>query len=323
MPVNNEMFNSPFSASNYFLTKSNSMKTISLFKRATAPVVLATLLFASCKKADLPSSPSVNTSPAVQKEFSVFLSDAPADLQQVFIDIQKVEIKELTSAEISLDDNILLNDVNADDNGQISDEFGSWKTLPFSSQQIDVLALRNGNETLLGTALVHNTVSKVRITLGANSYAIDKQGNQKPLLLDLSNDQIYYVNLSSDDVDEDLSTNKQEARIDFDLFKSISDNNGVLSLLPTIRPFSISGYGEINGTVSPMDASATITVSDQEGIVAKTIAGPNGEYKIRGIKPGIAYTVTFEAETYITQTVQNVVTEKGKFTAIEPIVLVH
>jgi len=299
------------------------MKTVSLFKKASASIMLAAFIFTSCKKADLPSSPSGNMSPAVQKEFSVFLSDAPADLQQVFIDIQKVEIKELTSAEISLGDNSLLNDVNADDNVQTTDEFGTWRTIPFASQQIDVLALRNGNESLLGTALVRNTVSKVRITLGANSYAIDNQGNQKPLLLDLSNDQIYYVNLTSDDIDEDPSTNKKEARIDFDLFKSISDNNGVLSLLPALRPFSISGYGEINGTVTPIDASATITVSDQEGIVAKTIAGPNGEFRIRGLKPGVAYSVTFEAETYITQTVQNVVTEKGKFTPIDPIVLIH
>jgi len=299
------------------------MKTIQFVKKASASIICAAVLFTSCKKADLPSSPSGNMSPAVQKEFSVFLSDAPADLQQVFIDIQKVEIKELTSSEISLGDNILLNDVNSDDNGQSSDEYGTWKTIPFASQQIDVLALRNGNETLLGTALVRNTVSKVRITLGANSYAIDKQGNQKPLLLDLSNDQIYYVNLTSDDVDEDLSTNKREARIDFDLFKSISDNNGVLGLLPTLRPFSIGGYGEINGTVNPIDASATITVSDQEGVVAKTIAGPNGEYRIRGIKPGVAYTVTFEADTYITQSIQNVVTEKGKFTPIDPIILIH
>jgi hypothetical protein len=299
------------------------MKTVSLFKKASASIMLAAVIFTSCKKADLPSSPSGNMSPAVQKEFSVFLSDAPADLQHVFIDIQKVEIKELTSAEISLGDNSLLNDVNADDNVQTTDEFGTWRTIPFASQQIDVLALRNGNESLLGTALVRNTVSKVRITLGANSYAIDNQGNQKPLLLDLSNDQIYYINLTSDDIDEDPSTNKKEARIDFDLFKSISDNNGVLSLLPALRPFSISGYGEINGTVNPIDASATITVSDQEGIVAKTIAGPNGEFRIRGLKPGVAYSVTFEAETYITQTVQNVVTEKGKFTPIDPIVLIH
>lgn len=299
------------------------MKTIQFVKKASASIICAAFLFTSCKKADLPSGPVGNMSPSAQKEFSVFLSDAPADLQQVFIDIQKVEIKELTSAEISLGDNALLNDVNSDDMGHASDEFGTWRTLPFAAQQIDVLALRNGNESLLGTALVRNTVSKVRITLGANSYAIDKQGNQKPLMLDLSNEQVYYVNLTSDDVDEDVSSGKREARIDFDLFKSISDNNGVLSLLPVLRPFSIGGYGEITGAVSPVDANATITVEDQEGIVARTIAGPNGEYRIRGMKPGVAYTVTFEAETYITHSIQNVITEKGKFTTIDPVVLVH
>jgi len=299
------------------------MKTMHFVKKASAFIVCAAFLFTSCKKADLPSGPTGNMSPAVQKEFSVILSDAPADLQQVFIDIQKVEIKELTSAEISLGDDILQNDINSDDMVQNSDEFGTWKALPFTAKQIDVLALRNGNESLLGTALVRNTVSKVRITLGANSYAIDKQGNQKPLLLDLSNEQVYYVNLTQDDIDEDQSTGKREARIDFDLFKSISDNNGVLSLLPVLHPFSISGYGEITGNVSPVDANATITVEDQEGIVVKTTAEANGDYRIRGLKPGVAYTVIFEAETYITQTVQNVITEKGKFTAIDPIVLTH
>jgi len=294
-----------------------------IVKNASAALLCAGLFLTSCKKADLPSSPTGNMSPVAQKEFSVFLSDAPADLQQVFIDIQKVEIKELTSAEISLDDNSLLNDVNSDDNGKTSDEFGTWRTLTFSPQQIDVLALRNGNETLLGSAMVRNNVSKVRITLGPNSYAIDKQGNQKSLLLDLSSEQVYYVNLTSDDIDEDYSSNKREARIDFDLFKSISDNNGVLGLLPVLRPFSLGGYGEINGTVNPTDANATITVQDQEGIVARTIADANGEYKIRGLKPGIPYSVTFEAETYISQTVQNVVVEKGKFTPIDPIVLIH
>lgn len=299
------------------------MKTMHFVKKASASILCAAFLFTSCKKADIPSGPVGNMSPAAQKEFSVFLSDAPADLQQVFIDIQKVEIKELTSAEVSLGDMMLLNDDNSDDMGQVSDEFGTWRTLPFAAQQIDVLALRNGNESLLGTALVRNTVSKVRITLGGNSYAIDKQGNQKSLLLDLSNEQVYYVNLTSDDVDEDASAGKREARIDFDLFKSISDNNGVLGLLPVLRPFSIGGYGEITGAVSPADANATITIEDHEGIVARTVAGPNGEYKIRGVKPGVAYTVTFEAETYITQSLQNVVTEKGKSFVIDPIVLIH
>lgn len=299
------------------------MKTIQLAKKASATILCATVLFTSCKKADLPSAPTGSMPQATQKNFSVFLSGAPADLQNVYIDIQKVEIKELTSAEISLGDNSLLNDVNTDDMGQTSDEFGTWRTVSFSPQQIDVAALKNGNETLLGSAMVRNTVSKVRITLGANSYAIDKQGNQKPLLLDLSNEQVYYIDLGMDDVDEDFGANKKEARIDFNLFKSISDNNGVLSLLPVLHPYSFSGYGEITGNVSPADANATIIVQDQEGVVAKTVADANGEYKIRGLKPGVSYSVAFEAETYITQTVQNVITEKGKFTEIVPIVLEH
>lgn len=299
------------------------MKTIQLAKRASASILFAAFLFTSCKKADLSASPVGSISPTAQKELSVILSDAPADLQQVFIDIQKVEIKELTSAEISLGDNILQHDINSDDMGQTSDEFGTWKAIPFTAKQIDVLALRNGNESLLGTAFVRNTVNKVRITLGANNYAIDKQGNQKPLMLDLSNEQVYYVNLTSDDVDEDASSGKREVRIDFDLFKSISDNNGVLSLQPVLHPFSINGYGEINGKVSPLDANASITVQDQEGVVAKTIADINGEFRIRGLKPGVAYSVKFEAETYISQTVQNVVVEKGKFATIDPIVLIR
>ena len=299
------------------------MKTIQIVKRASASILCAALFLTSCKKADLPSSPSGGMNASPQKEFSVILADAPIDLQQVFIDIQKIEIKELTSSELVLGDNILFNDINADDNGKTSDEFGTWKTISFTPQQIDVLALRNGNETLLGSAMVRNTVSKVRITLGANSYAIDKQGNQKPLMLDLNNEQVYYVNLTSDDIDEDFGSNKKEARIDFDLFKSIADNNGMLSLTPVLHPFSTSGYGEISGNVNPTDANAIITVQDQEGVVAKTIAGANGDYKIRGLKPGVSYSVTFEAETYITQILQNVVTEKGKMTLLDPIVLVH
>jgi len=295
-------------------------KKISPFIASTG--LLLTFFFTSCSKPEISQSGGPLATGSLSKEISVIISDAPADFQQVYIDIQKVEIKELSDENLMPGNPVLSADIDEEDRGIISDDFGTWKTISFSPQNLDLLALRNGREHMLGSVMVNNAVSKVRITLGSESYAIDKQGNQHPLLMNPANESVFYIQLSENDLDENLMSGKREIRLDFDLFKSVVENNGILSLEPHIRPFSISGFGILEGIVGTQNGStAIVTISDENGVIATTITEEDGYFQLRGIRPGIPCRVSFEAPGHLPHAIDQVVPVKGQTTALENVML--
>lgn len=298
------------------------MKTKSFTSFTASAGFLLTLLFSSCSKPEISKNGGFISTSSLPKELSVIISDAPADFNQVYIDIQKVEIKELSDENLLPGNPILSADTDDDDRGIITDDFGTWKSISFSPQNLDLLALRNGREHVLGSVLVNNAVSKIRITLGAESYVIDKQGNQRPLLMNPANESVFYIQLSENNFDENLLTGKTEVRLDFDLFKSIVENNGILSLEPHIRPFSITGFGILEGIAGTQNGSAAIvTVEDENGVIATTITEADGYFKLRGIRPGIPCRVNYEAPGHLPHVIDQVIPVKGQTTALENIML--
>jgi hypothetical protein len=295
-------------------------KKISAFIASTG--LLLTFFFTSCSKPEIIQSGGPLSTGSLSKEISVIISDAPADFQQVYIDIKKVEIKELSDENLMPGNPVLSADTDEEARGIISVDFGTWKAISFSPQNLDLLALRNGREQILGSVMVKNAVSKVRITLGSESYAIDKQGNQHPLLMNPANESVFYIQLSENDLDENLMSGKREIRLDFDLFKSVVENNGILSLEPHIRPFSISGYGILEGFANTQNGSlAIVAVEDENGVIATTITEHDGYFQLRGIRTGVPCKVTFEAPGHLPRVVDQIVPVKGQTTALEHIML--
>ena len=269
-------------------------------------LVLTFTLFQSCEK---PSKFKIQTS-AVEgpRKVSIYLTDGPMDLKNVFIDVQKVEVKIDSESSSSDDDD---DDKDDDDHLSDRDKHGEWKTLEFTPKVIDVLKLQNGVEMLLGSIEVLRDVEKVRVTLGVNNTVVDENNVTHSLVLNNATNNFLYIKIGDDDCDKDDSNNNQELRIDFDLSKSIQYIAGKYYLNPKLQPFSNSGYGEIEGKVLPEGINAKVTITNGQG--EPKIGNPDkkGRYRVRGLKEG-TYSVLFEAPGKTSKTISNIVVRKGK-----------
>lgn len=287
------------------------MKTNKFFLGLASAVFAMVLVFSACTKSGVNGNSSV----------AVFLTDGPGDFDAVNIDIQKVEVKVDKDEKYKRDDNRNGMDDDKDDHLKRKDDFGEWIDLSFTPKIIDVLSLRNGIETQLGTANIDaGTVRKIRITLGTKNSVV-KGGVTYDLLLDSQTSNFLYIKLS-DDHRERGNRNDVKVWVDFDIASSIVEANGKFYLKPVLRPFCNANFGEIEGKVLPLDAKAVIRVSNGAGFNAVGLPSRDGAFKVRGLKDG-TYSVTVEGLTpYKSQTISNVVVKKGEDTKIGTITLV-
>jgi hypothetical protein len=259
----------------------------------------------------------------IPKTFTVILTNGGGDYQQVVLDIQKVEVKEDLDFSHYDDDQFADSDDNADDYLATSDSFGVWKPVQFTPKTINVLTLRNGVEIKLGEAVIYNRVRKVRLTLGTENYIIDQNGDKKVLEFANDADKYMYVKLHSTDIDFISSNEKQILRIDFNADKSIIEDNGRYTLSPSIRPYGLTNFGEIEGIVSPFGIKAKVSIEDGLGNILQTTPEADGSYKIRGLLEGDTYMITYEAFGYQKQVITNVSVKAGKETIMDPITLIQ
>jgi hypothetical protein len=288
-----------------------------LSKVSLVLLVLTLTLLQSCEK---PSKFKSQLQIDEPRKVSVFLTDGPMDLKNVFIDVQKVEIKIDNDSSSSSDDDDDEDDKDDDDHLSDRDEHGEWKTLVFEPKVIDVLKLQNGAEMLLGSIDVLRDVEKVRVTLGPNNTVVDENDVTHNLVLNNTTNNLLYIKIGDDDCDKDDSTNSEEIRVDFDLSKSIQFLNGKYYLKPKLHSFSNSGYGEIEGKVLPEGIKAKVTISNGQGEPSIGYPDKKGRFKVRGLKAG-TYSVLFEAAGRTSKTVNGVEVRKGKDVELNTITL--
>ncbi len=287
------------------------MKTSKFFLGLASAMIAMVLVFSACTKSGVNENSSV----------AIFLTDGPGDFDAVNIDIQKVEVKVDKDEKYKRDDNRNRMDDDKDDHMKRKDDFGEWIDLGFAPKIIDVLSLRNGIETQLGTANIDaGTVRKIRITLGTKNTVV-KTGVTYDLLLVNETSNFLYIKLY-DNHRERGNRNDVKVWVDFDIANSIVEANGKFYLKPVLRPFCNANFGEIEGKVLPLDAKAVVRVSDGAGFNAVALPSREGEFKVRGLNDG-TYTVTVEGlAPYKSQTIRNVVVKKGEDTKIGTITLV-
>ena len=287
------------------------MKTIKIFLGLASVVIVMALVFSACTKSGVNGNSSV----------AVFLTDGPGDFDAVNIDIQKVEVKVDKDEKHKRDDNRNGLDDDKDDHLKRKDDFGEWIDLNFTPKIIDVLSLRNGIETQLGTANIDaGTVRKIRITLGTKNNVV-KGGVTYDLLMDSQTSNFLYIKLF-DNHRERGNRNDVKVWVDFDIASSIVEANGKFYLKPVLRPFCNANFGEIEGKVLPLDAKAVVRVSNGNGFNAVALPSREGEFKVRGLTDG-TYTVTIEGiAPYAKKIITNVVVKKGEDTKIGTITLV-
>jgi hypothetical protein len=255
-----------------------------------------------------------------QTNLQVYLTDHPAEFDNVLVNIVSVEAK-VDSGRASCKDDRHGDrperfDPDGDDHQRRSDDFGYWTPLSFSPGTYDVLALRNGIDTLLGTASFTGTLRKLRI--GVSSVTVVKAGVSHPVVLDPALRNYLYVRVH--DADMDHRSDSSRVWVDFDLARSIVEANGRFYLRPVLKPFNDRNFGGIAGLVTPQDAAAVVTAYGATD-TATAIPDATGHYCIRGLDPG-SYRLVFDGNNgYADRQVAAVSVVRGRKTRVEDVVL--
>jgi hypothetical protein len=277
-------------------------------------IVALSLLALSCQKNGYKPNSSTTTG---QTGLNIFLTDDPSlSFDQVWIDIQKVEVK----AEDSLEAEQESQDESGHDSGDRNgDTGGGWMSLDIHPGVYDTLKFRNGLDTLFATGAFSSTRSlkKFRLTLGSNNSVVFN-GNSFPLVIKGKNN-IVVIKLDDDIVLGDPG--QIDFSLDFDAGRSIRLHGNEFELNPQVKPFSKKKAGSIEGAVLPAQAQAVImAISGTDTSTAKPER--EGEFKIVGLKAG-SYSLLFHATagSYQDTTISNVTVAGKEDTHIGTIIL--
>ena len=277
-------------------------------------MMLAAIVITACQK-----NVTSGTNPLTPRKVSVYLTDDPCQYDSVFIDIRYVEVKIDTSIQHMDDDQFGDNDNDRDDDQQHRDQFGKWDTLSIRSGVYNISKLRNGIDTLLGTANIPiGKIRKIRLTLGTNN-SVTVAGVSHPLSLFPGTNNYVYIKIHKEDED-DITTGQTSIWIDFDICESVKLVGGQYFLKPFLKPFGMNQFGKIEGKVLPNAAHAIVTarnVTDSGTAIPEN----DGEYRIRGLRQG-TYNVTFKGSAgYRDTTVLNIQVQNGQEKHIPAITL--
>lgn len=183
----------PFDRLPVKLAKSVFMKPkIKMFGLATA---IALTLFISCKKESGGSS-----------TLNVRLTDAPAEYQEVNIDLEKIHVK-------------------------LSGDSAAWIELNTIPGVYNLLALQNGVDTLIGAAtLPVEVVKEIRLVLGTDN-TIKVDGSVYPLIIPSGSESGLKIK-----VNKKLQATIETLIIDFDAALSVhEEGNGNYKLKPVLK----------------------------------------------------------------------------------------
>jgi hypothetical protein len=225
-------------ASIFILTKINLLICISV----------AVLLFASCSKDHTRTS------------LTVMLTDAPANFDQVNVDVQGIEITGSGGEKVLLNANT-----------------GMYNLLEYA----------NGAKTMIATGNINaGTIEQIRLILGPNntvmvnnvSYPLSTPSAQQSGL------KLQLHKTFEPGVDYSLT-------LDFDALQSVVvKGNGNYQLKPVIRVIDNAISGSIRGSVVPDSIIATVTAI-RDSILFSTVTNKNGSFLLPGLPAG-TYNVT-------------------------------
>lgn len=271
-----------------------------LIRLAVALTATSTLVLYSCQK-DVQGGN--NNNPDQPHTARIYLTDHQTPVfDSVFIDIQKLEVK--------IEDDTLSG--------------GGWVTLAIRPGVYNILRFRNGLDTLFATGTLPNArIQKIRMTLGTQNSAM-KNGQSFPLRVK-NEDREVTANLDASNFE--ISNGQVFFWIDFDAGNSIqvdnsgSGNNNGYRLKSTIKIFTRSHSGEIEGKVLPRAADPIVKAVMGTDTATAIPGHDDGEYKIVGLRAG-TYTVIFDGQNnYRDTTITNVRVRSGEDTHLPTIIL--
>lgn len=204
---------------------------------------------------------------------TVHLTDAPANLQHVYLDIDQVSIHAADSTMVP--------------EGTGGD--GDWVVVPTTPGIHDLLQLRNGVFTTIGTGLVPaGTYDQIRLKLGPdNSIVVDSVAYPLKVPSGMASG---YKLMGTFTVPPDVGV---DVGIDFDAQRSIHQNgHGQWMLQPVARTFLIPLSGAIAGRVVPDSVVTTVYAIQAADTVATAVTDANGHFVLPLLPPSV-YSVHF------------------------------
>ncbi len=183
-----------------YSSSTNKKKSMNFKIPTLIALITATTFFVACNKDETGNS-----------TLNVRLTDAPAAMDSVFVDIREVRVKMTSDSSNSNND--------------------GWITLSTNAGIYNLLELQNGNDTLLGTASIPTgTVKQLRFILGDQNRVVVSDTSY-PLIIPSGSESGLKINLS-----KDLRASLETLVIDFDAALSIRrENDGTYKLRPVLR----------------------------------------------------------------------------------------
>jgi hypothetical protein len=205
------------------------MKTSSTWLTALAGITVVFSVVA-CNKSN--SSNSNSNIPKGESQLSVFMMDGPVSYDSVLIDIRQIVVEVDTATTQNAPDNPHQwdNDWCGWGRGP-SNKSVIWDTLNITPGVYDLLALRNGTDTLLTSSLISTgKILKIRILLGSDNEVFVDSTTEFPLVV-FGPTPFFTINVSRTDV-ADVTNNELKLWLDFNLNRSIFYWGGTFYLNP-------------------------------------------------------------------------------------------
>ncbi|WP_276133484.1 DUF4382 domain-containing protein [Polluticoccus soli] len=224
---------------------------------------------------------------------NMHLTDAPADYEHVYVDIQRVEVTMQGSSAVTL--------------------------TPIRPGVYDLLDFSNGIDTLLLTTnLPTGTIEQIRLVLGTNN-SVDVGGQSYAMTTPSGQTSGVKLNLN-----QSLQANQSyDFWIDFDAGKSVHETgNGKYMLKPVIRAYSALTNGKIKGVALPLSALITVYAINGPDTFSAVPDITTGGYAFAGLPAG-TYSVMLDAGvvSFVDTTVANVQVQYGTTTDVGTILL--
>ena len=198
------------------------------------------------------------------------------------------------------------------DDDENDDHSCNWQNINIRTGVYDLLSLRNGVDTLLGTAqILAGRIRKIRLTLGANNTLVIDSVSY-PLTLGGIGQQSIEIKVSDDDLQ--MNSNRQgRITIDFDAGRSIISRDNRFFLYPKLKSFCDEKSARLEGRVTPLAAAPVlVTVYNATDTSLAIPDSKDGEFKIGGLKEG-TYSVSFKGSNGFRDTlISNISISRGK-----------
>jgi Domain of unknown function (DUF4382) len=294
------------------------MKTATKWLLSASGVTAILLFFACSKQSSSNSNPNI---PKGQSQVSLYMMDGPVSFDSVLIDIRQVTVEIDTATKQNDTDR-----PNQWDEGycgygrSASNKSVIWDTLSITPGIYNLLALRNGTDTLLASGLYPTgKILKIRITLGSDNTVYTDSTTSYPLQI-FGPNPYFTINVSRTNVDN-VTNNEFKLWLDFNLSRSIFFWNGEFLLKPYFTVFNDMMAAKVQGSVLPHGAGALVMgINGTDTIYA--IPFWSGQYQFRNVPAG-NWSFTFKGTTGYSDTTISGITVDSMNTVNLPTITLH